>query len=99
MLNRLLAPNFFMEVKGSDGLGSVAMRQIRYGGAVGSRGIHSLQTYGEDKLRYDGQAYTFNLTYHSGRLKLYAHHATTPKSKGGRPEYHITQVNAWGKDW
>lgn len=97
MQDKPLAPNFFIEVKGPDGSAAVATRQARYDGATGSRAMHSLQNYREEKLQYDGQAYTFSSTYHggTGTLQLYAHHPTAPTSEGGRPEYHMTQVDTW----
>ena len=82
-----MAPNFFLEVKGPEGILAVAERQARYHGAVGSRGIHSLQNYGAEEPEYDGKAYTFSSIYHGGTLKLYAHHVTAPTTEGGRPEY------------
>ncbi|KAH8651692.1 hypothetical protein BGZ61DRAFT_230659 [Ilyonectria robusta] len=96
MVDKPMAPNFFLEVKGPDGSAAVATRQARYDGAIGSRGIHSLQSYGMEEPQYDGQAYTFSSTYHDGYLKLYAHHITAPTIEGGRPEYHMTQLRSFG---
>ncbi|KAI1388614.1 uncharacterized protein F4822DRAFT_429231 [Hypoxylon trugodes] len=92
------APNFFVEVKGPDGSAAVATRQVRYDGAVGSRTMHSLQNYREEEPKYDSQAYTYSSTYHAGTgtLQLYAHHVTTPTEKGGRSEYHLTQMRTFG---
>lgn len=90
-----MAPNLFMEVKGPAGDLAVAMRQAQYNGAVGSRAVHTLQNYGNDKPQYDGQAYTFSSTYHGATLTIYAHHTTAPTTDGGRPEYHMTQVKAY----
>ncbi|PQK09885.1 hypothetical protein BB8028_0002g02090 [Beauveria bassiana] len=95
MQDKPMAPNFFMKVKGPDGSAAVATRQARYDGAIGSRGIHSLQNYGREEPQYDGQAYTFSSTYHDGYLKLYAHHITAPTTPGARPEYHMTQAGAY----
>ncbi|EFW14297.1 hypothetical protein D8B26_007044 [Coccidioides posadasii str. Silveira] len=66
-----MAPNFFLEAKGPDGSLAVATRQACYDGALGARGMHSLQTYRQDKLTYDNNAYTITSTYHGGQLKLY----------------------------
>ncbi|EQK99913.1 hypothetical protein OCS_04373 [Ophiocordyceps sinensis CO18] len=96
MEDKPMAPNFFLEVKGPDGGASVATRQARYDGAIASRGIHSLQNYGKEEPQYDGQAYTYSSTYHDGTLKLYAHHVTAPRTEGGRPEYHMTQLRTFG---
>ncbi|KAG5812878.1 hypothetical protein H9Q71_004074 [Fusarium xylarioides] len=95
MLDKPLAPNVFLEVKGPDGIASVATRQVRYDGAVGSRAMHSLQNYGVEELQYDGKPYAFSFTYHAGQLLEYAHHITAPTTEGGRPEYHMAQVNGW----
>ncbi|KAK7408620.1 hypothetical protein QQX98_009184, partial [Neonectria punicea] len=96
MLDKPMAPNFFMEVKGPDGKAAVATRQARYDGAVGSRAMHSLQNYGAEEPQYDGKAHAFSSTYHNGQLQLFAHHVTAPTTEGGPPEYHMTQVDTWG---
>lgn len=46
---------------------------------------------------YDGNAYTYSSTYHSGTgtLQLYAHHVTAPTTQEGLPEYHMTQMKAY----
>ncbi|KAI3390238.1 hypothetical protein diail_11349, partial [Diaporthe ilicicola] len=95
MLDKPMAPNFFVEVKGPDGSLAVATRQARYDGAVGSRSIHSLQNYGANEPQYDGKVHTFSSIYHGGQLQLYAHHVTAPTTEGGRPEYHMTQVKSY----
>ncbi|EPE09490.1 hypothetical protein F503_07266 [Ophiostoma piceae UAMH 11346] len=96
MQDKPLAPNFFVEAKGPNGSTAVAIRQVRYAGAVGSRAMHSLQNYGEEEPKYDSESYAFSFIYHDGQLKLYAHHTTAPTSERGRPEYHMTQVDTWG---
>jgi hypothetical protein len=48
-----IAPNFFLAAKGPDGSASVAKRQACYDGALGARGIHSLQEYGKDEPVFD----------------------------------------------
>ncbi|EGY20844.1 uncharacterized protein VDAG_02368 [Verticillium dahliae VdLs.17] len=95
MQDKPMAPNFFVEVKGPDGSVAVATRQARYDGAVGSRGMHSLQNYGREEPQYDGRTYTFSSTYHNGQLQMYAHHLTAPTIEGGPPEYHMSQVKAF----
>ncbi|EHK48265.1 hypothetical protein TRIATDRAFT_3771, partial [Trichoderma atroviride IMI 206040] len=95
MQDKPMAPNFFMEVKGPNGGAAVAVRQARYHGAFGARAIHALQNYGKDGLEYGSSAYVFSSTYHDGALKLYAHHMTAPSAPDGRPEYHMTLVDAW----
>jgi hypothetical protein len=96
MDHKPMAPNFFMEVKGPDGNAAVAARQVLYDGAVGARGMHSLQTYGQAEPTYDGNAYTYSATYHRPTLQLYEHHITAPTTPGGQPEYHhMTQLDGW----
>lgn len=51
-----VAPNFFLHVKGPDGSLSVASRQACYDGALGARGIHSLQSYGQSEQSASGTA-------------------------------------------
>ncbi|EGE00672.1 hypothetical protein TESG_07969 [Trichophyton tonsurans CBS 112818] len=90
-----MAPNFFLETKGPDGSLAVATRQACYHGALGARGMHRLQSYKQDELTYDNNAYTITATYHGGQLKLYTTHPTAPRENDGRPEYIMTQLNAW----
>ncbi|KAK4182009.1 hypothetical protein QBC35DRAFT_220698 [Podospora australis] len=92
-----VAPNFFLEAKAPAGSADVARRQACYDGAYGARAMHALQSYGEEKPVYDGNAYTYSSTYHAGTgtLQLYAHHATAPTDPEGRPEYHMTQIDAY----
>ncbi|KAK0655285.1 hypothetical protein B0T16DRAFT_450998 [Cercophora newfieldiana] len=91
-----VAPNFFLEAKAPKGAADVLKRQACYDGAYGARAMHALQSYDEEEPAYDGNAYTYSLTYHAGTLKLYAHHVTAPTAPEGRPEYHMTQVDTWG---
>ncbi|RSL66074.1 hypothetical protein CEP54_003886 [Fusarium duplospermum] len=87
MLHKPMAPNFFLEFKGPDGGDAVLQRQARYHGAVGCRGMHSLQNYGAEEPEYDGKAHTFSCTYYCGALQLFAHHVTAPTTEGGRPDF------------
>ncbi|KAL1863063.1 hypothetical protein VTK73DRAFT_6488 [Phialemonium thermophilum] len=95
MLDKPMAPNFFLEVKGPDGSAVVVTRQARYDGAIGSRAMHSLQNYDQEEPSYDGVPATYSSTYHDGTLKLYAHHVTAPTHQDGPPEYHMTQVKGY----
>jgi hypothetical protein len=54
-----VAPNFFLEVKGPDGSAAKKTMQACYAGAIGARGIHALQGYGQAEPTYDSKAYTF----------------------------------------
>lgn len=95
MVEKPIAPNVFLEVKGPDGCASVATRQVRCDGAIGARAMHSLQNYRAEEPRYDGKPYTFSFTYYHGTLTKYSHHVTAPTTEGGRPEYHMGQMDAW----
>ncbi|KAK5651101.1 hypothetical protein OQA88_13283 [Cercophora sp. LCS_1] len=92
-----VAPNFFLEAKAPRGGADVAQRQACYDGAHGARAMHSLQSYGKEEPVYDGNAYANSSTYHAGTgtLQLYAHHITAPTDPEGRPEYHMSQIDAY----
>ena len=90
-----IALNLFLEVKGPDGSAAVAKRQACYDGALGARGIHSLQSYGQEELSYDNNAYTITSIYHDGTLKMCTSHPTQPAGPGSRPEYHMYQLKGW----
>ncbi|OJD24959.1 hypothetical protein ACJ73_03671 [Blastomyces percursus] len=90
-----MAPNFFLEAKGPDGSLAVATRQACYDGALGARGMHSLQSYQQDELTYDNNAYTITSTYHGGTLKLYTTHLSEPRGPGCRPEYIMTPLRSF----
>ncbi|QSS48831.1 hypothetical protein I7I53_08962 [Histoplasma capsulatum var. duboisii H88] len=87
--------NFFLEAKGPDGSLSVATRQACYDGALGARGMHSLQTYRQDGPIYDNNMYTLTSTYHGGTLNLYTTHIKKSDDSDGRPEYIMTQLKGW----
>lgn len=91
-----MAPNFFLAAKGPDGSAAVAKRQACYDGALGARGIQSLQSYGQDEPVYDNNAYTFTSIYHNGQLQMHTTHITPPAGPGQPPEYHMSQINTWG---
>jgi hypothetical protein len=90
-----MAPNFFLEVKGPDGSLAVAGRQACYNGAIGARGMQSLQLYSQNSPTYDNNAYTITSTYHGGQLKMYTTHVTAPAGPGKPPEYQMDQLGAW----
>ncbi|KAI9670790.1 MAG: hypothetical protein M1817_003901 [Caeruleum heppii] len=93
---RPCAPNFFVEAKRPGASAAVALGQACFAGAVGARGIHQLQTYGQEVPAYDNHAYTLSATYHAGQLKMYAHHTAQPNGPGTQPEYYMNQLNTWG---
>lgn len=90
-----IAPNFFLAVKGPDGSLAVAERQACYDGALGARGIRSLQTYSDAELDSDNKAYTITSTYHGGTLKVYTSHPLSPASPGASGGYVTTQIKAY----
>lgn len=90
-----MAPNFFLEAKGPDGSDSVARIQATYDGALGARGIQSLQSYGKSEPLYDDNAYTITSTYHGSTLIMYSSHPTKPIGHSNHPEYHINQLDGW----
>ncbi|OAT04133.1 hypothetical protein BDBG_16191 [Blastomyces gilchristii SLH14081] len=93
-----MVPNFFLEAKGPDESLAVATWQACYDGALEARGMHTLQSYQQDRSRstYDNSAYTLMSIYHGGTLKLYTTHLTEPEGPGHCPEYIMTQLNTWG---
>jgi hypothetical protein len=93
--NLPMVPNFVVAVKGPDGSVAVAKRQACYDGALGSRAMHSLESYGLSEPVYGNNASTITSTYHNGHLQMYTSHLTQPKSPGGRPEYHMTQLKSF----
>ncbi|TWU73478.1 hypothetical protein ED733_000418 [Metarhizium rileyi] len=88
--------NFFLEAKGPDGSLSVASRQACYNGALGARGMHSLQSYSQQELEYDNKAYTISSIYHGGQLKMYTSHPISPRTPEGKPGFVMTQIKTWG---
>jgi hypothetical protein len=84
-----MAPNFFLAAKGPDGSAAVANRQACYDGALGARGMQSLQSYRQDEPVYDNNAFTLTSIYHNGSLEMYTTHITPPAAPGQPPEYHI----------
>lgn len=90
-----ILPNSFLEIKGPDGRPSVATGQARYDGAIGARGMHSLQNWMRTEPIYDGYPYSFSSTYQHGHLVLYTHHLTAPITPKGRPEYHMTHLKSY----
>ncbi|OAL53546.1 kinase-like protein [Pyrenochaeta sp. DS3sAY3a] len=96
--HRGVLPNFFLQVKGSEGRASHLKRQIAHDLAVGARGMLKLQSYGLDVPVFDNKAYTFGATYYYGHLQLYVMHPTEPRDPNGKPEYHMTQIRAFALD-
>jgi hypothetical protein len=89
-----IVPNFFLAAKGPDGSAAVAKRQASHDGALGARGIRSLQVYGETEPGSDNNAYTVSSIYHDGTLKMFTNHPSNIATSG-RPEYYMTQIKGW----
>jgi hypothetical protein len=66
--------NFFLAAKGLDRSLAVAGRQASYNGALGARGIHSLESYRQEGTVVTNTASTISLIYHSGQLKMFTVH-------------------------
>ncbi len=90
-----IAPNLFLEAKGSGGTFGVANGQAVLNGAHGATIMHALQNYRRAKPLHDDNAYAFTATLLGGILTLYAHHITAPIHQGQRPEYHTTVLKAY----
>ena len=95
--NLPLAPNFFLTVKGPDGSSEVATKQALYDGALGARGMHSLQSYQQDES-IDSHAATITAIYYGGQLgqmSMYIIHHAQSGDNRDRPEYYMHQLNSW----
>ncbi|PHH91055.1 hypothetical protein CDD83_1846 [Cordyceps sp. RAO-2017] len=91
----LVAPNYFIEVKGPNGSSDVLQRQIIYDMALGERGQVALLAVGEPRPVYDRCAHTLGYTYANGTLTIYAMHMIEPSTARSQPEYVTTLVTAY----
>ncbi|KAH8755069.1 hypothetical protein F5883DRAFT_430835, partial [Diaporthe sp. PMI_573] len=81
------APNFFLEIK-TDGLReSVVRLQCVMDGVLGARCMHSLQNYRMEEPLYDGNAYTFSVSYYRKELRFYAIRIQPPSGNSNKPRY------------
>ncbi|RDA87724.1 hypothetical protein CP532_1788 [Ophiocordyceps camponoti-leonardi (nom. inval.)] len=90
-----VAPNYFVEARGQHGSAAIAQRQLCYDMALGERGQIALLSTGEPGPVYDHCAHTLGITYQSGAVRIYAMHALEPLTATSRPEYVMTQVDAF----
>lgn len=91
-----IVPNFFLAVKSPNNSPAVAERQACYDGALGARGIRSLQTYGGTELDPNGKASTITSTYQKGFLRIYTSHPLPPAHPGASGSgYIMTQVDGY----
>lgn len=97
--NEPAVPNYFLELSTQEQNPSVTRRQIGHAGALGARGIHSLQNYRQQTAVYDGNAYTFGVTYHMFILTIYAIHMTTTPKDSEKARYDVNQIaRYWMED-
>ena len=90
-----IAPNFFLEVASKNDSAKALKSIASYFGALGARGILSLQNWGKDEQSPDGNAYTFTSTFFDGMLYIYA---TYPRTSSGliySTEYRTTLLGSW----
>ena len=90
-----LAPNFLLVVKGPHGNLQVGKRQACYEGALGARGMHTLQSFGKHESTNDNNAYTITSTYLAGFLQIYTIHPTQSSDPGSRTEYCMNLLRAF----
>ncbi|RDA93695.1 hypothetical protein CP533_4893, partial [Ophiocordyceps camponoti-saundersi (nom. inval.)] len=91
----LIAPNFFIETGYPRGSAAIAQRQLCHDMALGERGQIALLSVGKSRPVYDNCAHTLGYTYQCGALRLYAMHAIEPSTATSKPEYVMTQVDAY----
>ena len=90
-----IVPNFFLAAKGPDGSLAVAGRQASYDGGLGARGMHSLESYGQEGPLFANTASTISSIYHGGQLKMFTVHPSQPTDLGSRPEYQMHQLRSF----
>jgi hypothetical protein len=90
-----ILPNFFLAVKGPDGFLTVVGRQACYDNVLGTKSMHSFQSYWQKNSVFDNNAYTISSIYHGGQFKMFTSHLSQPTSPGDRPEYPSNQVKGW----
>jgi hypothetical protein len=86
------APNFFLELKTDEMRGIVVTLQCVMDGVLGARCMHSLQSYQMEEPVYDGNAYTFSVSYYRQELRLYAIRVQPPSSDSSKPQYEVVQL-------
>ncbi|KAI9678971.1 MAG: hypothetical protein M1822_007397 [Bathelium mastoideum] len=94
-----ILPNFFMELP-MDGLlqsreaYAIPVRKATYSGALGTRAMHALQSYGHEDASYDGNAYAFSSCYsNAGDLSICAAYACQSTKYPDRAEYFICELD------
>ena len=90
-----IVPNHVTAAKGPDGSAAIAKRQAMFDIYFGGRAINTIQSYGQAKPQFDGNAYAFSSIYHNGQLKLYTSHPAPPVNPAGRPYYHMNHLGSF----
>jgi hypothetical protein len=90
-----ITPNFFLEVKGPEGLPAVAKRQLTYNIALGAKGYDKLRSYGVSDPVFDNKACTIGCTYYDGVLKMYTSHPIEPSIHGKQPGFVMKQLDVF----
>ncbi|KHJ32933.1 hypothetical protein EV44_g3076 [Erysiphe necator] len=94
-IEKPIAPNFFLELKGPEGHQRVADRQALYNGALGERGQIALRSWGHDHPVLDGAAHTITCTFISGALTFYSIHAVPVETPSRRIEYFMYLIGIY----
>ncbi|KHJ31552.1 hypothetical protein EV44_g3757 [Erysiphe necator] len=94
-IEKPIAPNFFLELKGPEGHQRVADRQALYYGALGERGQIALRSWGHDQPVLDGSAHTITCTYISGMLIFYSIHASLVETPKRGIEYFMYAIECY----
>lgn len=99
-----IAPNFFLEFVTESRDAVVTRRQAGIDGVLGARCMNSLQNYPAEmpdkgpppeQWEFDGNAYSFGLTYRPRDLTIYSVHMTPPEPNDNMPGYRIVQIEIY----
>ncbi|KAI1345772.1 hypothetical protein F5Y01DRAFT_322783 [Xylaria sp. FL0043] len=91
-----LAPNFFLEAKSIfNGVERQGIRQIMQDGAYGAHFMHRLQNYNKQEEVYDGNAYTYSVTFQDIVVKLFTHHLAPPAEPQQTPICYTTMIDCF----
>lgn len=99
-----IAPNFFLEFVTERSGQVVTRRQAGIDGVLGARCMNSLQNYPRQmadkgppppEWEFDGNAYSFGLTYRPRDLTIYSVHMTPPEPDDNMPGYRIVQIEIY----
>lgn len=91
----LLAPNFFLEVKGPQGNPWQALLQACHCAAIGTRGMLHLQSFRLPVQIYDGNVYTISCVFQAQPPLLQIYAAYPILGEDGATHYHMTGLGSW----